>query len=70
LADGEDFSFDMTRDKFEEINKVIFEKIELIILRCLKASEIQPKDFKDIILVGAACRVHRVQEIVQKIFKD
>jgi len=70
LADGEDFSFDLTREKFEEINTAIFEKIELIILRCLKESEIEPKDFTEIILVGASCRIPRMQAIVQKIFKD
>jgi len=60
LSDGEDFTLDMTRDKFEDINKAVFDKIELILLRCIQASDMRPEDFNDIILVGGSTKIPRV----------
>lgn len=58
----------LTKAKFEEITKDLFERTKQPVLDALKDSKISKSDINDIILVGGSTRMPQVKKIVQDIF--
>lgn len=58
----------LTKAKFEEITKDLFERTKQPVLDALKDSKLSKWDISDIILVGGSTRMPQVKKIVQDIF--
>lgn len=58
----------LTKAKFEEITKDLFERTKQPVLDAMKDSKISKSDINDIILVGGSTRMPQVKKIVQDIF--
>lgn len=64
----ENFKLNITRKKFEELNKDIFTKVLEPIQIVLDESEMVASDIDEIILVGGSTRIPKVREIVGNFF--
>ncbi|PIK32854.1 putative heat shock 70 kDa protein 13-like, partial [Apostichopus japonicus] len=64
----ENFKLNITRKKFEELNKDIFMKVLEPIQIVLDESEMVASDVDEIILVGGSTRIPKVREIVGDFF--
>ena len=69
LADGEDFSYQLTRTKFEEINANHFAKIVPIIDKCLADADLTKHQIHDVVMVGGSTRIPKIRELVQGYFQ-
>lgn len=58
----------LTKAKFEEITKDLFERTKQPVLDAIKDSKLSKSDINDIILVGGSTRMPQVKKIVQDIF--
>jgi len=70
LKDGEDFSYNMTRSKFEEINKKHFDKIVPVIEACLKDAGVSKDKIHDVVMVGGSTRIPAVRDILNGFFTN
>ena len=68
LAEGEDFSFSITRPIFEELCKNDFNKCIPIVEEALKNAKLPKEKINDVILVGGSTRIPRIQQIVKDYF--
>ena len=68
LAEGEDFSFSITRPIFEELCKNDFNKCIPIVEKALKDAKLPKEKINDVILVGGSTRIPRIQQIVKDYF--
>ena len=68
IAKGKDFYLKLTRAKFEELCKDIFEKCKKPIDEVLKDSKCQTKNVDEIVLVGGSTRIPKIQEIIKDYF--
>ncbi len=68
--DGQPRNLDVTisKAKFEEITKDLFERTKQPVLDALKDSKLSKDEINDIILVGGSTRMPQVKKIVQDIF--
>jgi molecular chaperone DnaK len=58
----------LTKAKFEEICKDLFERTKQPVLDALKDSKLGKSEVNDMILVGGSTRMPQVKKIVQDIF--
>jgi len=58
----------LTKAKFEELTKDLFERTKKPVLEALKDSKLSKSEINDIILVGWSTRMPQVKKIVQDIF--
>lgn len=65
----ENFEFTITREKFEELAKNIFEKMMALLKQILEESKYRADDIDEVILVGGSCRIPKVQELLSTIFQ-
>ena len=68
LAEGEDFSFSITRPIFEELCKNDFNKCIPIVDQALKDANLTKEKINDVILVGGSTRIPKIQQIVKDYF--
>lgn len=68
LAEGEDFSFTMTRAKFEELCNDLFKKCLVPVEKVLKDSGLSKTDIQEVVLVGGSTRIPAVQKILSNYF--
>jgi len=68
LFDGSDFYSKLTRARFEEMNRDLFEKCLEPVRKVLSDSGIAARDVHDIVLVGGSTRIPKVQQLVQDFF--
>eukprot|EP00835_Amoeboradix_gromovi_P005835 NODE_595_length_6292_cov_0.230906.p1 type:complete len:654 gc:universal NODE_595_length_6292_cov_0.230906:3502-5463(+) len=68
LQDGVDFSEQLTRAKFEELNLDLFKKTIKPVKRVLKDSSMSKKDIDQVVLVGGSTRIPKVQELLKEFF--
>ncbi|ESO97000.1 hypothetical protein LOTGIDRAFT_159745 [Lottia gigantea] len=59
----------ITRHKFEELNKDLFEKVLEPIKTALNFVELEKSDIDEIVLVGGSTRVPKVRQIIQDFFR-
>jgi len=69
LAGGEDFSLNLTRQKFNALNQVHFNKIIPVIEGCLKDGKLTAAEINDVVLVGGSTRIPAVKELLGDFFK-
>ena len=65
---GEDFSANITRARFEEINAVAFKSTIDPVEKVLKDSKIPAGKVDDIVLVGGSTRIPKIQSLVSEYF--
>jgi L1 cell adhesion molecule like protein len=68
LYEGNDFSVNLTRAKFESLCSDIFQKTLEPVERVLKDSKISKGEINDIVLVGGSTRIPKVQELLTNFF--
>ncbi|KAL1972138.1 hypothetical protein VTN31DRAFT_7357 [Thermomyces dupontii] len=68
LFDGEDFSAQITRARFEDLNAKAFASTLEPVQQVLKDSGIDKKDVNEIVLVGGSTRIPRIQKLLSDFF--
>lgn len=68
IQKGEDFSANITRARFEEINAVMFKSTLEPVEKVLKDSKIPREKVDDIVLVGGSTRIPKIQSLVSEYF--
>jgi L1 cell adhesion molecule like protein len=68
LAEGEDFTFNMTRAKFEELNIDLFKKCMVPVENALSDAGYTKDKIHDLVMVGGSTRIPKVQQLIQDFF--
>ncbi|XP_031485587.1 heat shock cognate 70 kDa protein-like [Nymphaea colorata] len=68
LYEGIDFHSKISRVKFEELNKDLFEKCIDPVGICLKDANVDKESIDDVVLVGGSSRIPKVQMLLQDFF--
>jgi heat shock 70kDa protein 1/2/6/8 len=68
LSQGEDFSANITRARFEEINAVAFKSTLEPVEKVLKDAKMSREKVDDIVLVGGSTRIPKIQALVSEYF--
>ncbi|KAG4073249.1 hypothetical protein HA402_008595 [Bradysia odoriphaga] len=66
LLDEQDFKFQVTREKFEELCKDLFERVAAPLQQALTTSGLALENVNQVILFGGGTRVPKVQEVLRK----
>jgi len=66
--DGEDFSEQLTRAKFEELNMDLFRSTMKPVKKVLEDADLKIKDIDEIVLVGGSTRIPKIQQLVKDEF--
>ncbi|XP_045815379.1 heat shock 70 kDa protein 18-like [Trifolium pratense] len=69
LKQGIDFYSQISRTKFEELNKNHFSKCMEIVEKCLIDSGVEKSRIDDVVLVGGSTRIVKLQELLRDIFE-
>jgi heat shock protein 1/8 len=70
LAEGEDFTFNLTRAKFEELCSKDFEKTMGPVHAVLKDADCAKTKIDEIVLVGGSTRIPKIQQMISSFFND
>ncbi|GMM49181.1 Hsp70 family ATPase [Starmerella bacillaris] len=68
LADGNDFSYNLTRARFESLNDKLFKNTIDPVEKVLKDSQIDKSKVDDVVLVGGSTRIPKVQRLLSDFF--
>ncbi|KAG8787815.1 ATPase with role in protein import into the ER [Ceratobasidium sp. 428] len=68
LEGGNDFSFVLTRAKFEELNLDLFKNTLKPVTRVLEDARSGPKDINNVILVGGSTRIPIIRQLLKDFF--
>ena len=68
LAEGIDYSYNLTRAKFEQLCANIFKKALDPVKKVLNDSGISKENINDIILIGGSTRIPKIQELLKDFF--
>jgi heat shock protein 5 len=68
LFDGVDFSEQLTRAKFEELNMDLFKKTLGPVKKAIADAKLKKSDIDEIVLVGGSTRIPKVQELLTEMF--
>lgn len=68
LLEGCDFRIEMTRSKFEVMNRRDFDKCIELVEKVLRDSRVTKSMVRDIVLVGGSTRIPKVQELLSDFF--
>uniref|UniRef100_A0A166FNL8 Heat shock protein 70 n=2 Tax=Daucus carota subsp. sativus TaxID=79200 RepID=A0A166FNL8_DAUCS len=68
LYEGIDYSGNITRARFEDLNVDLFTNCISIMEKCLKDAEMDKSRVHDVVLVGGSTRIPRVQQLLQEYF--
>jgi L1 cell adhesion molecule like protein len=68
LFQGEDFSANITRARFEEINAALFKSTIEPVDKVLKDAKMAREKVDDIVLVGGSTRIPKIQSLVSEFF--
>lgn len=68
LADGIDFNETLSRAKFEELNKKLFESTLDSVKKVLEDGKVKKEDVDNIVLVGGSSRIPKVQSLLRAFF--
>lgn len=66
--DGEDFSWKLSRAKFEELNMDLFKKTLDPVRNVLSDAKLKKTDVHEIVLVGGSTRIPKVQQLLRDFF--
>ena len=68
LFDGEDFSANITRARFEDINSALFKSTLEPVEQVLKDAKISKSQVDEVVLVGGSTRIPKVQKLLSDFF--
>ncbi|GJN31049.1 hypothetical protein PR202_gb19403 [Eleusine coracana subsp. coracana] len=68
LHDGIDFCSTISRSRFEELNKDLFNKCMEALEKCLQDAKINKSSVHDVVLVGGSTRIPKVQSMLRDFF--
>ena len=68
LADGQDYNYNMSRAKFEELNIDLFRKCMPPVECVLKDSGLSKDQIHEVVLVGGSTRIPKVQQMIKDFF--
>ncbi|XP_066386290.1 heat shock 70 kDa protein BIP2 [Miscanthus floridulus] len=68
LFDGVDFSEQLTRAMFEELNMDLFKKTLGSVKKAIADAKLKKSDIDEIVLVGGSTRIPKVQELLTEMF--
>ena len=68
LMDGLDFSEQLTRARFEELNLDLFKKTLQPVQKVLEDAELSKSEVDEIVLVGGSTRIPKVQQLLKEYF--
>lgn len=68
LVNGEDFDSTLTREKFVEINRPLFDRCLKPINQALKDAGMNKDEIDEVVLIGGSTRIVRVQQLLEEIF--
>ncbi|KAI9127602.1 hypothetical protein K1719_000595 [Acacia pycnantha] len=68
LYEGIDFCSTITRARFEELNKDLFQKSMGIVKKCLLDAKMDKNNIDEVVLVGGSTRIPKVQQLLQDLF--
>ena len=68
LKGGEDFSYTMTRAKFEELNADLFKKTLTPVQLALEDANLKKHEIDEIVFVGGSTRIPKIQELIKNYF--
>jgi L1 cell adhesion molecule like protein len=68
LHDSIDFSSTITRSRFEELNKDLFNSCIEALEKCLRDAKVDKSSVHDVVLVGGSTRIPKVQSMLQDFF--
>merc|ERR1712100_683626 len=69
LHDGIDFSESLTRAKFEELNRDLFDKTMKPVKKVLSDASLSSDQVDEIVLVGGSTRIPKVQQMIKDHFE-
>ncbi|GMG19694.1 unnamed protein product [Ambrosiozyma monospora] len=69
LFDGEDFSANITRARFEDINSTLFKSTLEPVEKVLKDAKIGKSQVDEVVLVGGSTRIPKVQKLLSDFFE-
>lgn len=69
LGNGSKIHKIVDRVEFEEVNKNVFEKCEILVKQCLQDAKVDVEDVNDVILVGGCSNIPRIRNLVLGICK-
>jgi L1 cell adhesion molecule like protein len=68
LHAGIDFCITITRSRFEELNKDLFNKCMIALEKCLQDAKMGKNSIHDVVLVGGSTRIPKVQSMLKEFF--
>ncbi|RWR97802.1 heat shock cognate protein 2 [Cinnamomum micranthum f. kanehirae] len=68
VVPGINFDHPITRAKFEELNKHLFERCIGLVDKCLERAKMYRSSIDDIVLIGGSTKIPKVREMVQEFF--
>ncbi|CAL4956343.1 unnamed protein product [Urochloa decumbens] len=68
LFDGVDFSEQLTRARFEELNNDLFRKTMVPVKKAMADAGFKKEDIDEIVLVGGSTRIPKVQQLLKDYF--
>ncbi|KAH7667831.1 Heat shock protein 70 family protein [Dioscorea alata] len=68
LYQDKDFCSTITRAKYEDLNKDLFQKCMESVRRCLRNAKMYKQRVDDVVLVGGSTRTPKVQQMLQNLF--
>ncbi|RDX73431.1 Heat shock cognate 70 kDa protein, partial [Mucuna pruriens] len=68
LYEGIDFHLSISRAKFEELNKDLFNKCMEFVETCLRYAKMHKSSVDDVVLVGGSTRIPKVQQLLRDLF--
>ena len=68
ILDGEDFTDQLTRAKFEELNLDLFKKTLKPVEQVMKDSGLKKSEIHEIVLVGGSTRIPKIQALIKDFF--
>ena len=69
LFDGEDFSENITRARFEDINAALFKSTLTPVEQVMKDAKIPRSNVDEVVLVGGSTRIPKVQKLLSDFFE-
>ena len=70
LFEGIDFYITITRAKFEDLCKNMFNSCKLPVEKCLKDANLAKNDIHDVVLVGGSTRIPKIQSMLTDFFNQ
>ncbi|XP_074292237.1 heat shock 70 kDa protein 8 [Silene latifolia] len=67
LGNGRIVSKVIDRKEFEDVNKILFEQIEILVKQCLHRAKVEAGGLNDIILVGGCSLIPKIRDTVKRI---